>query len=55
VGHWYECEVRACAQGHGLANCAHCPDYSCKTLEGFLAYVPEARARLDSIRLQSVA
>jgi hypothetical protein len=36
--------------GRGVINCAHCPEYACATLEGFLGFVPEARARLDGIR-----
>ena len=27
-----ECEVRACALGRGVANCAHCDDYICEKL-----------------------
>jgi hypothetical protein len=48
--HCFECEMRACAMGRGVINCAHCPEYACATLEGFLGFVPEARARLDGIR-----
>jgi len=27
-----ECEVRACAMGRGLCNCAHCEDFICEKL-----------------------
>ena len=50
AGHWFECDIRACAQSRGVANCAHCADYSCERLDGFFAMVPDARAVLDGIR-----
>jgi hypothetical protein len=49
-GHCAECEIRACAMGRGVANCAYCADYGCQIIEGFFGFVPDARARLDSIR-----
>jgi len=49
-GHWYDCEIRACGAGRGLANCAHCPEYVCERLEGFFGFVPDARAVLDEIQ-----
>jgi len=49
------CEVRACGVEHGVANCAHCSDYSCAKLDGFLANIPAARANLEMIRLSLVA
>ncbi|MFX0108039.1 MAG: DUF3795 domain-containing protein, partial [Candidatus Hodarchaeota archaeon] len=30
------CTVRACASERGVETCAHCDDYGCDTLEGFL-------------------
>ena len=53
--HWHECEIRACAMERGVANCAHCADYACDTLEGFLGFVPDARATLDGVRAGLVA
>jgi hypothetical protein len=53
--HCFECEVRACGMARGVANCAHCPDYACEKLDGFLSFVPEARATLDGIRAGLVA
>ena len=44
------CEIRKCAQGRKLANCAVCRDYGCATLAGFLKNVPDAKSRLDAIR-----
>ena len=48
--HCSACEIRACAQGKGLANCAHCDDYACDKLEAFFKMVPDARKNLDAIR-----
>jgi hypothetical protein len=44
------CEIRACGVGRGVVNCAHCSDYGCAKLEGFLVNVPAARATLEEIR-----
>jgi len=44
------CEIRKCARGRKLENCAVCADYGCATLEGFLKNAPEARARLEKVR-----
>jgi hypothetical protein len=49
-GHCFECQMRACAMGRGLLNCAHCADYACDKLQGFFGFVPQARATLDGIR-----
>ena len=48
--HCRVCDIRACARGKKLANCAHCPDYACEKLAAFLTQVPEARTALDGIR-----
>jgi hypothetical protein len=44
------CEIRKCARGRKVATCADCADYGCATLAGFLKNVPDAKARLESIR-----
>jgi hypothetical protein len=49
-GYCHECGVRACAIGRGLVNCAHCDDYGCETISGFLKEVPVARSNLEEIR-----
>ena len=49
-GHCAECEIRACGVARGVANCAHCADYTCEKLERFLGFVPEARGVLDEFR-----
>jgi len=44
------CEVRACAVGRGVVTCAHCDDYGCEKITGFLSSVPDAKTRLEEIR-----
>lgn len=46
------CEIRKCARGRQLANCALCADYGCATLAGFLKNAPEAKARLEALRTE---
>jgi hypothetical protein len=48
-GHCLECEPRLCAVGRGLPNCAHCSDYGCEKISALLAFMPEAKTRLDGI------
>jgi len=45
-----ECEIRACAISEELVSCAHCDDYGCAKLMGFLKHVPQAKAKLEEIR-----
>ena len=46
-----QCDVRASARQRGVANCAHCDDYtSCATIAAFLEMVPAAKVTLDGIR-----
>jgi hypothetical protein len=51
-GHCLECEPRLCAVGRGYANCALCPDYGCEKITKLLAFIPDAKARLDGIRAE---
>ena len=48
--HCAECEIRACGVARGVANCAHCIDYTCEKLEKFFGFVPAAQGVLDGIR-----
>ena len=48
--HCAECNIRACAIQHGVANCAHCSDFVCAQLESFLNYAPEARTVLNQVK-----
>ncbi len=50
-GYCGQCPIRACGVERGVVNCAHCPDYGCEKLAGFLANAPEAKATLEAIRL----
>lgn len=50
IGHCNECAVRLCAVGKGHGTCAECLDFGCPTMESFAGQVPEARARLESLR-----
>jgi len=48
-GHCAECDIRACGVRHGVANCAHCKDYPCTRLAGFLEAVPPAKVVLEEV------
>ena len=50
IGYWDTCEIRACALGKGVENCAHCDDYACEKLDALFATGHEARTTLDEIR-----
>jgi hypothetical protein len=50
IGHCGECEIRSCAVEKRVRNCAHCSDYACEKLEGFLGAAPEAKETLEEIR-----
>jgi hypothetical protein len=54
-GYCAVCEVRACAVERAMANCAHCPDYTCQKLESFFGMAPSARETLEGIRAGLVA
>lgn len=54
-GHCADCDIRACAMALNLANCGRCADYGCDKIEGFLGFVPDARATLDRVRAGLVA
>jgi len=45
-----KCEIRKCARGKAIENCAYCSEYACEKLEKFFATDPDAKARLDAIR-----
>lgn len=54
-GHCAQCQIRACAVGRGMVNCAHCTDYTCEKLENFFGMAPDARTTLDGIRARLAA
>ncbi|TAL38662.1 MAG: DUF3795 domain-containing protein [Spirochaetes bacterium] len=49
-GHCSVCGIRACGRERKVGNCAGCGEYSCTKLDEFLAMVPAARDKLESIR-----
>ncbi len=50
IGYCAQCAIRACGVERGVANCAHCADYGCDKLAGFIAQVPQAQSTLNEIR-----
>jgi hypothetical protein len=45
------CSIRSCASERGVETCAHCDDYGCDTLEGWLSQAgDELRQKLEKIR-----
>ncbi|MFX1483734.1 MAG: DUF3795 domain-containing protein [Promethearchaeota archaeon] len=45
------CSVRSCASARGVKTCAHCDDYGCDVLEGWLAQAgDDLRQKLDNMR-----
>jgi hypothetical protein len=53
TAHAATCAVRMCASARGVKTCAHCADYDCPTLKGFLSYAPVLREKLEAIRKSS--
>lgn len=48
--HAVTCAIRLCASAREVATCAHCPDYGCDTLNGFLTFAPVLKGKLEAIR-----
>lgn len=46
-----DCLIRRCAAAREVETCADCMEYPCATLELHLAHDPEARARLEALRV----
>jgi hypothetical protein len=44
------CKIRPCAEVRKVKSCAHCKDYPCEKLEGFLSNEPKAAKTLREIR-----
>jgi len=50
-GYCGQCAVRACAIERKLPSCAHCDDFGCDKLEGFLQMAgPKLRESLQALR-----
>jgi hypothetical protein len=45
-----DCEIRKCAIGKNLINCAFCSDYVCDKLKKHYAFNPSSQERLEEIR-----
>jgi len=45
-----KCEIRKCAKGKAVENCAYCDEHPCEKLKKFFDTEPDAKARLDEIR-----
>jgi hypothetical protein len=50
IGYCNICEIRSCATGKKVKNCAYCEDYLCEKLNNFLKMAPHAAKSLDEIR-----
>jgi hypothetical protein len=50
VGYCSMCEIRKCGSDREVLNCAYCAEYPCAKLGDFEARVPEAKAKLESIK-----
>ena len=50
TAHAVTCAIRLCASGRGVTTCAHCQDYGCETLKGFIAFAPVLKDKLEAIR-----
>ncbi len=46
-----KCKIRKCARERTIENCAHCGEYPCEQLRKFFDSEPDAKARLDAIRI----
>ncbi|MBN2104907.1 DUF3795 domain-containing protein [bacterium] len=44
------CEIRKCAIGKGIENCACCTEYACKNLENLFKTDTGAKMRLEAVR-----
>jgi len=49
-GYCSKCKMRACAMERGMVTCAHCDDYGCEKITGFLEHAPDAKTMLEQIR-----
>jgi len=52
TAHAATCALRTCASARKVQTCAHCPDYACETLNGFFAFAPALKDKLEAIRKQ---
>jgi hypothetical protein len=50
TAHAVTCAVRVCATARKVKTCAHCQDFGCQTLQGFFAFAPVLKEKLEAIR-----
>ncbi len=50
TAHAATCAIRVCASGRGVLTCAHCQDYGCPTVQGFMSFAPVLKEKLEAIR-----
>ncbi len=50
IAHCAVCEIRICAEGRKVENCAPCPDYPCGKLDFIFKADAGAKDRLDAIK-----
>jgi hypothetical protein len=48
-----DCVIRNCARSKSIENCAYCPEYSCEKLEAFFLKDPQAKTRLEEVRMKA--
>jgi len=48
--HCKVCEIRKCGMERDVENCAHCGNYACEKLSGFLSNIPMAKETLEKVR-----
>lgn len=53
TAHAITCPIRLCASRRGVVTCAHCQDYGCETLQGFFAFAPVLKEKLEAIRKET--
>ena len=51
----HSCEIRICAQSRRVESCAFCADYACEILKKHFSLDPDARTRLENIRVYFLA
>jgi len=49
--HCKVCEIRKCGLEKEISNCAFCDDYACEKLDMIFNALPEAKKRLDNLKL----
>ena len=52
LGYCSVCEIRKCGIDRKIFNCAYCADYPCEKLKIFISRMPQAKAKLDAIRMK---